>query len=395
MGFRYAIIGAGMQGTAAAFDLARYGEAEDVRILDFDNRRAERATDRVNKLVGRDVAKAGVVDATDRASSSQVLEGMDACLSCVPYNLNLGLAHAAIDAHVHFNDLGGNTLITLQELKLDADARRANVSIVPDCGVAPGMANTLAVYGMGELDSAEHVHVRCGGLPQNRGLPLGYKVLFALEGLTNEYFGKAVALRDGKVVEVDTFEELETLELPAPVGRAEAFTTSGGTSTCPYTFEGKLSSYDYKTIRYPGHFAQMKAFKELGFLDLEAVDVHGHSLVPRDAFHAIMRRTWTFPNEPDLLVLRVDVEGRLNGKAACFRSEIVDLADPRTGFSAMERTTAFSAAIVTAMQARGHVDRGAIPLERAVNAKTFVSELERRGIRLTAKIQGPDQRTAS
>ncbi len=109
MGFRYAIIGAGMQGTAAAYDLALHGDADEVRLLDVDIRRARTAADRVNKLAGREAAKAGIVDATDKTSAAQVLEGMHACLSAVPYRLNLFLAKAAIEAGVHFNDLGGNT----------------------------------------------------------------------------------------------------------------------------------------------------------------------------------------------------------------------------------------------------------------------------------------------
>lgn len=380
MGYRYAIIGSGMQGTAAAYDLAQYGEADEVRLLDVDVRRARSAADRVNRLVGRELAKAGVVDATDKTSASQVLEGMHACLSAVPYFFNVNLARAAIQARSHFNDLGGNTKIVEEELALDRAAKDARVSVVPDCGVAPGMANTLAVYAIRSIEQPQHVHVRCGGLPQNKQLPLGYKKLFALEGLTNEYFGKAIALREGKIIQIDTFDDLETLELPAPIGPVEAFSTSGGTSTCPYTFQGKLETYDYKTIRYPGHHQALKLFKELGFLGLEPIEVKGHSVVPRDAFHAIMQRAWDHPSEPDLLVLRIDVIGMHAGARTRVRIQIIDRQDPRTGFSAMERTTAFSAAIVTALQAKGRTPIGAVPLETAVDPHDFMRELARRDI---------------
>lgn len=380
MGIRYAIIGAGMQGTAAAYDLAMHGDADEVRLLDLDLRQAESAAARVNQLVARDVAKGGIVNATDRTSASQVLEGMHACLSAVPYFLNVGLAEAAINAGCHFNDLGGNTGIVKEELALDAKAKEAGVSVIPDCGVAPGMANTLAVFGMQQLDDAQHVHMRCGGLPQNRDLPLGYRQLFSLEGLTNEYFGKAVVLREGRVLEVDTFEELETVDLPEPLGRVEAFTTSGGTSTCPETFQGKIQTYDYKTIRYPGHYEKMKLFRDLGFIELDSVDVAGVSMKPRDFFHAMMAKVWHHPLEKDLLVLRVDVEGTKDGKAMRHRSLIIDYQDEKTGFSAMERTTAFSAAIVTALQARGRTPKGAVSLEKAIDAAEFVEELSKRDI---------------
>lgn len=377
---RYAIIGAGMQGTAAAYDLGRFGDADEVRLLDLDPRRAGASAERVNRLLGRMVAIPGHIEASDGASVRSALTGVAACLSAVPYRLNVQLAAAAVEAGVSFNDLGGNTAVVQEELALDAAARARGVSVVPDCGVAPGMANTLAVHGMRTLDRAVHVHIRCGGLPQNRALPLGYRQLFSLEGLTNEYFGKALVLRQGRVAEIDTFAELETLTLPDPIGEVEAFTTSGGTSTCPITFAGQLESYDYKTIRYPGHHAALKLFKALGFLELEPLDVGGQRVAPRDVFHAVMSGAWHFPDEPDLLVLRVDVLGDKDGHPARYRAQIVDRHDPRTGFSAMERTTAFAAAIVTALQAAGRTPRGAVPLERAVDPDDFVRELRRRDI---------------
>lgn len=387
MGFKYAVIGAGMQGTAAAYDLARFGDADEVRVLDLDLEKAEASARRVNALVGRDVAKSGIVDATDHTRASQVLEGMDACLSAVPYFLNERLARAAIDAKVSFNDLGGNTAVVQSTLALDGEAKAAGVSVVPDCGVAPGMANTLAAYGLSRVEKPEHVHIRCGGLPQNKGLPLGYKVLFALDGLTNEYFGSAIELRDGKVVEVPTFEELESGDYGPELGTLEAFTTSGGTSTCPYTYEGKLTTYDYKTLRYPGHYGAMKLMKQLGFLELTPVDVKGHPVVPRDVFHAVMGKVWRHPDEKDLLVLRVEVEGKSEGRPVRFRALIIDRQDEKTGFSAMERTTAFAAAIVTAMQARGQTPKGAVSLEKAVDPAIFVKELEKRGIPLAISIE--------
>jgi lysine 6-dehydrogenase len=387
MGFRYAIIGSGMQGAAAAYDLAKFGEADEVRLLDIDIRRAREAAARVNKLVGREVAKAGIVNASDKSTAAQVLEGMHACMSAVPYFLNVGLAKAAIEAGCHFNDLGGNTGIVKEELALDKEAKARGVSVVPDCGVAPGMANTLAVYVMRAIEQPEHVHLRCGGLPQNKNLPLGYRQLFSMEGLSNEYFGKALALRDGKVVEINTFEELESFELPAPLGRVEAFVTSGGTSTAPETFQGKLKSYDYKTIRYPGHYEAMKLFKELGFLDLDPIELGGQTFRARDFFHRIMSKALSHPEEPDLLVLRVDVEGQHQGKRVRHRSLIVDRQDPVTGFSAMERTTAFAAAIVTSLQARGKTPKGAVSLELAVDPQDFMNELGKRDIPIETRLE--------
>ncbi len=380
MGVRVLVIGAGMQGTAAAYDLARFGDADEVVIADADREVAERAKKRVNRLAARPVSKGVSLDARDTTAVREALDGMHACLSAAPYHLNPGLARAAVEVGVHFNDLGGHTGLVQEELALDGLAKSQGVSVVPDCGVAPGMANTLAVLGMARVGRADHVRIRCGGLPKNKDLPLGYRLLFSIRGLTNEYRGKAIVLRDGQVQELACLTEKETFELPEPIGTVEAFTTSGGSSTCPYTYAGQLKSYDYKTIRYPGHLEKIKLFESLGFMDTKPCTISGNEVVPLELFHTLMEQAWTHPDEPDLLVLQVDVFGQQEGKRIHHRSRLIDHYDPDTGFSAMERTTAFSAAIVTAFQAQGHIAPGASPLEKAVDPDAFDKALAKRQI---------------
>lgn len=382
VGFCYAIIGSGMQGTAAAYDLALFGEAEEIRLFDRDLKVAERAAERVNRLAGRAVAVGASLDATDAAAVAAALRGATACLSGVPYFLNEALARSAIEVGAHFNDLGGNTAVVRRTLLLDEAAKQRGVSVIPDCGVAPGMANSVAVFGMSKFDEPQHVRTYTGGLPQNRNLPLGYRMLFAPDGLTNEYFGRAIALREGKVVEIDTFTELEEVDFGGEIGRLQAFNTSGGTSTCPYTFEGKLESFQYKTLRYPGHFEVLKIWKDFGFIELEPIEVKGQKVVPRDVFHALVQKAWHFPDEPDLLVQRVVVTGDKDGVPHRFCMQLVDRQDEATGFTAMERTTAFSAAIVSHMQAKGETPVGAHGVETGVPAAPFVDALLARGFAL-------------
>lgn len=382
VGFCYAIIGSGMQGTAAAYDLAEFGEADEIRLFDRDVNVARQAAERVNRLCGREVARAGALDATDVSAVATALSGVTACLSGAPYFLNEGLARAAVGVGVHFSDLGGNTEVVRRTLALDTEAKAKKVSVIPDCGVAPGMANSIAVYGMAQLDVPRHVRTYTGGLPQNRNLPLGYRLLFAPDGLTNEYFGKAIVLREGKVLEIDTFSELEDVDFGGELGVLQAFSTSGGTSTCPYTFQDRLESFQYKTLRYPGHYEVMKLWKEFGFIEIEPISVKGQSVVPRDVFHALIQKAWHYPDEPDVLVQRVEVTGDKDGAPHRFRIQLVDHQDPKTGFTAMERTTAYSAAIVMHMQSRGETPIGAHGVEIGVPAEPFVTALKLRGFAL-------------
>ncbi len=389
MGHVYAVLGAGMQGTAAAYDMLRFGDADRVVLLDLDLEVADQSARRINALLGVDRAEAAFLDARDAGAVEKRLAGVGACLSALPYTMNPSIAAAAIAARCHMCDLGGNTAIVRRELDLDADARRAGVSVVPDCGLAPGLANILAAHGIGLLDTCDTVRVRCGGLPVHPRPPLGYKLVFNIAGLTNEYFGRAAVLRDGRVMEIDTFTELEDVEFPPPIGRLEAFVTSGGSSTCPWTFRGRIRNFDYKTLRYPGHYEKFRTIHELGLLDLQPIELNGRRVTPREVFHAVAAPRITFPNDPDLVVLRVTCDGERSGRRSRVVLEVIDRHDVATGFTAMERTTAFPASIVAIMMARRQIRPGATSLEVAVPTGAFLTEFRRRDVPLEIREEAP------
>ena len=374
----YAVLGAGMQGTAAAFDLARHGEAREVRILDREEGLAAAAAARVNRLVGREVALPGVVDAASPEDVARMLEGAGGVLSAVPYGLNLGVARAALEAGACMCDLGGNTDVVREILRLDARARERGVSLLPDCGLAPGLGNQLAALGLELLPQARHVHIRCGGLPRRPRPPLDYMLVFSIGGLTNEYTGFGEFLREGRKVRVPAFTEVEEISFQGLPGRLEAFVTSGGTSTCAETFAGRLTTFDYKTVRYPGHFEKFRVLIDLGLLDLEPVDLGGTKVVPRDLFHACAAPRLTFPGEEDLVLLRVDVleEDRSSG----LRFELTAGRDATTGFSAMECCTAFPAAATLHFQVRGEAEPGARGPERGVPPQRLLEAVRKRGL---------------
>ena len=384
----FGVLGSGKQGTASAFDFLKFGQADEVWVADSDPRMANAAADRLKVLAPEKspIIRTAVVDATDHEGLVEFLRPVQTLLSAVPWFMHPQVARAAVAAGAHMADLGGNTEVCREMLSMDADAKAAGVTVIPDCGLAPGLVNTLAVYGMEQLDECEEIQLRCGGLPQNPRPPLDYKLVFAISGLTVEYFGKANIIRGGKIVEVDTFTELEELEFPGPVGRCEAFVTSGGSSTAPFTFEGKVRTYEYKTVRYPGHHAKFKVIKDLGLLELEPICVGDSMVVPRELFHRAAERKLDFPEDKDLVVVRVTSRGVRDKKKTTHQLEILDFHDDQTGFSAMARMTGFPAAIVCEMIADGLTAPGAHPLEKAIPAGAFVEELVKRGIPLTESI---------
>ncbi len=177
----------------------------------------------------------------DPAAVQQALAGHDVALSAVPYYFNLPLTRAAIAAGVSFCDLGGNTEIVRQQHALDAKRSAAGVGIVADCGMGPGMGNTLAVYAMSLLDQPQHVMIYDAGLPQEPEPPWNYLATFNIEGLINEYYGGMTVLRDGEIVHLPCFSELEMIHVPG-VGHLEAFVVAGGVSTAPWTFRASCKA---------------------------------------------------------------------------------------------------------------------------------------------------------
>jgi len=320
----------------------------------------------MGKAIGHDLAHSGwrvrYVDSDPRSGAEaadvskpapELFRDAQVAISAVPFGLNLGLAKAAVAAGVHFCDLGGNDAVVAKEMALDRAAARKGVCLVPDCGLAPGMASFLVAWGLQGFKKPERVHVRVGGLPLEPQPPLNYQMVFSMGGLINEYRGFCRTLRKGRLARVRAMTGEESVDFP-DVGLLEAFNTSGGASTMPDTYRGKVGSLDYKTLRFPGHCALMR--KALRMKDPGAWVLKN---VP--------------PTGPDQVLVKVDIEG--DGRRWTLTLRDVE----RDGFSAMQRTTGFSASIVAQLIASGRSKRkGALRQERDFDPAEFVSELRKR-----------------
>ncbi len=376
------VLGAGRMGLGAAYDLAHSANVEAVTIADVDAERARA----VVETVGEAKLAHAQLDVAEQQRVIELMRGHDAAISCVTYHHNLQLARAAIEARVNFCDLGGNNAIVDAELALDEAARRAGINIIPDCGLAPGMVSVLVAHAAARFREVEAIHIRVGGLPQSPQTALDYQLIFSVEGLINEYVERARVLRDGKIVEVDSLTELERLEFPAPYGELEAFQTSGGTSTLPESFQGRARELDYKTIRYPGHCEKFKLLVDLGLASSAQIEIDGARISPRRLLAEMLQR-YLPADKPDVVLIRIECRGMLEGKRQTLRYDIIDLFDEKTGLSAMMRTTAFPASIIAQMMAQGAIkEKGAIPQERCVPPAAFVAALAKRNININEQI---------
>lgn len=392
MPHRYAILGSGRQGTAAAYDLAVHGDAEAILLADLYLDAARASAERVNRLAGRDVAAAAALNVRDSDAVVNLLRAhrVEAFVSGVPYFFNLPLARAAVRAGASMADFGGNTEQTRAQLALDAEAKAAGITLTPDCGQVPGLGNSLCAYTMSLFDECRDLIMYDGGIPAAPVPPWNYILTFNIEGLTNEYFGTTAFIRNGQLIEMACFqpEEYELINFGPEVGTLEAFTTAGGTSTMPWTWEGKLRTLQNKTIRWPGHFAQWKAFSDAGLIGLETVEVDGQKVVPRHVLHALLGpQLYAKPGEHDLVIVRIIGRGLVDGVEREVVVDLFDRYDEATGFTAMERTTGWHAAIICAAQARGQTPRGGVPFELALPGSSFAEELRKRGFDLRVNWQ--------
>jgi len=385
--YTYTILGAGRQGLAAAYDLVAFGQAKRILLADADAHTARRAADRLRELTGKDIAETLTLDVRDPQALRAALAPAEAALSAVPYYFNLDISRAAIESGTHLADLGGKTDIVRQQLALHPKAQAAGISLVPDCGMGPGLVSNLGARVMDLLDIPEEVIIYDAGLPQNPKPPWNYALTFHINGLTNEMDGQAVFIREGEIAYVDTLSEPERLEFP-PFGLLEADVTSGGTSTAPWTFLGRVRRFENKVMRFPGHYEWLRAFKTLGLFREDPIEVDGRPVIPRHVYHALLEPQISEPEVRDVGIMRAVGRGQKDGQPAEVVLDLVDYYDERTGFTAMERLTGWHASIVMHMQASGALPSGAVPVE-TLPAEAILSAFEQRGIPHTIRWKTP------
>src|SRR3954465_10029776 len=211
---RMLVLGAGLQGSACAYDLLQNPEVTEVRLADLHT---EHLADFLARYSG-DRLIFTPLDVRDKEAVLALMRESDAAMSAIPYYFNFDLATLAVEAGVHFSDLGGNTEIVFKQKTLDAAAKAKGITVIPDCGLAPGMVNILAEHGIRQLDSVDTVRIYVGGLPQHPEPPLNYQVVYSLEGVFHYYPTLWWVLRDGKRTQVRALSERELVEFPSPAG---------------------------------------------------------------------------------------------------------------------------------------------------------------------------------
>lgn len=358
------VLGVGVVGWAAVHDLVRRGHR--VTVAD--------ANHAVVTAASESFGVNGVeLDAADDAAVRSQLADHHAVVSAVPYHFGVAITQAAIDTHTHYVDFGGNPGVVARQLELDGAARAVGVTVVPDCGLAPGLANVLAKHLIETAtEPVESVQIRVGALPQEPVGPLGYQMAFSTAGLINEYAEPCEVIEEGAYTTVDPLTRFEEVAWKR-WGPLEAFSTAGGASTMPKDYGGHVRALEYKTLRYPGHGRVFAGMRAVGLFSEEG------DPSPRQVLIDALERTLPH-GAPDLVLVRVSIDAGGQGRTL----ELEDLHDGER--SALARTTAFPATALLDLIAGGAIDEpGVRAMVNAVDGRTMIDELAPAGIVITER----------
>jgi saccharopine dehydrogenase-like NADP-dependent oxidoreductase len=367
------VLGSGKIGSIMAKDFAGSVEGAQLTLSDISEERARAAASSIEG------AEWTLIDTSDQAKLTETLSGFDLVLGALPGDFGWVALKASVGAGVDMLDVA---FTPEDPMELDGAAKEAGVTVIPDCGVAPGLSNILVGYSAARLDRVDEAQIMVGGIPEELVPPLNYTITWSAEGLIDEYVREVSIIQDGKTVQVPALSGLEEIEFPG-VGTLEAFYTDGLRSLAK-TFPEVKNMYE-KTLRYPGHVEKVKLLRELGYFSDEPLTVGGSEVSPRLVTARLLERSLWKPEIGDLLAMRIQIMGEKKGKKTGYRHQVLDRYDHETDVSAMARTTAYTASIVAGMLAKGAIDvKGVIPPEKlGMDTKfteTLISELKSRGV---------------
>jgi lysine 6-dehydrogenase len=370
------VCGAGQMSPAIVTELLQDPLIEEITVADCHKKALKKTAERFSSKKIRTV----VANIEKSKELRKLLRDATCVIGATTYKHNVLLTQACIQEGAHLCDLGGNNAVVREQHTYHAKARQKGVTIIPDCGLAPGMVNILAYHAALSFDHVQTLHIRVGGLPQQPSNLLKYQLAFSVQGLINEYIEPVDIVVNGKKKTVPGMSGIEPLDFGTSYPALEAFYTSGGISTLPKSLRGHVDTMDYKTIRYPGHAQHIQLLMDLGLFSSKPLKIEGKKTVPR-AWAAHTLTEYLPHGQPDVVLIRIDVQGTRNKQNHSVRMDCVDVYNTPQQLSAMQRTTGFSIALVAKMLVHQKISKtGVVPQELAVDGESFMQGLKAAGI---------------
>jgi saccharopine dehydrogenase-like NADP-dependent oxidoreductase len=340
------ILGCGRIGAAIVKDLL---QDEDLLVKVY-----ERDATRLDSLASHPRLECFQADATDEVVLQKTLDGQGILINALPGSLGFGLLKSGIEA--------GHTMVDISfapedPLVLNELARGKGVTAIVDMGVAPGMSHLLAGWAASEMDHITELEIMVGGLPRERKLPFEYKAGFSPADVIEEYTRPVYLIEGGKKVKREALSGLETIDFPG-IGTLEAF-LSDGLRTLTHSIQAE--EMREKTLRYPGHAALMKLFRDTGLFGREAVWVGNQEIIPLELTSALLFRHWELrPGEEDFTVMRVMARGLREHQRVIFAAALYDAYDRESGIHSMARTTGYAATAALRLLLSGQLKESGI-----------------------------------
>ena len=368
-------IGCGHIGSIMVRNLSESIPSAEIVVSDTLLDRAEQ----VVESIGRDNLKAIQLEVSDYDRLIDLLNGVDLAIGLAPGRLGFLSMKACIDAGVDMVDL---SYMAEDPLTLHHSALNKGVTVIPDCGFAPGLSNILVGKAASMLDHVESVRIFVGGLPEKNIPPLGYKVTWCVEDLIEEYVRESVIVKNGNKIKVRALDGIEMVDIPC-VGLLEAFYTDG-VRTLHHTMKGVSNMWE-KTMRYPGHAEKIKMIIELGLFDEKPILLdNGFKVTPRELTIRLFEKRLSMFDLKDLVAMKIEVDGIVDGQKISYTYHMLDFFDEKKQITAMARTTAYTASVIAELLLKGVIkEKGVVPPEKlgmSALVTDILNELKLKGI---------------
>jgi saccharopine dehydrogenase-like NADP-dependent oxidoreductase len=371
------VIGAGHIGSAIAAELTTRDEVEVVKICDSHTRSLQY----LHETIDSDKLHSFQVDARDIETLTSILDGSDCVIASTSPELNPSLAERCLRIGSHFCDLGGLPDILDRHIERREEARERGLWIVPNCGLDPGLVNIICMTGIRKFDEAISAQIRVGDIPLEPEPPFSFRLAWSAEKLLDDYTNPSYRLENGSRTTAEPLTGAESIEFREPFGRLEAFRTAGSLGPLIQAVDGSFRELDHKTIRWPGHLAQMRFALSLGLAEPRSIDVRTH-LTYRDVFARLLRKHLGGEFR-DSVLCRVSITGEIDGTERTLIYQMIDRYDDERGMTAIRRCTSIPVVAVAIMLASGVVEGGGVePPECIVPGTAFMADLREHGLEI-------------